>query len=111
MKKRLCGKVTHSGGGELAELIGDMKGHVCREIPLFREETTAEIDFFPLFTRVSPPLVQRRKALNCDYLLRSASAICWMHLLLTGTENSFQSLGIFFLFFPFTLILSSFLGF
>lgn len=110
VQTRLCRKAMRSGGGELAELIGDMKGHVRREIPLFREQTAAEIDFFPVYLSFSP-LVQRRKALHRDYLLRSANAICWMCLLLTGTENSSQSLSIFFLFFPFTLILSSFFGF
>lgn len=69
MQTRLCGKVTHGGGGELAELIGDMKGHVCREIPLFREQTAAEIDFFPLFTRVFPPWCREERpcmAITCS---------------------------------------------
>ena len=61
--------------------------------------------FSPCLLEFLPP-AQRRKALRRDYLLRSASAICWIRFLLTGTENCFQLLSIFVLFFP---SLSSFL--
>lgn len=47
---RRCG-----GGVELAELIGDMKGHARSEIPLFREQTAAEIDFSPCLLEFLPP--------------------------------------------------------
>lgn len=60
VQTRLCGRATRGGGGELAEVTGDMKGHVSREIPLFREQTAAEIDFFPLFTPVSPPDAEKK---------------------------------------------------
>lgn len=50
----LCGKAPRRRW-ELAELRGDMKGHVHPAIPLFREQNAAEIDFPPCLLEFLPP--------------------------------------------------------
>lgn len=108
--KRLCRKVTCSGGGEQAELIGDMKGHVHWEIPLFREQTAAEIDFFPCLLEFLPPAQSKKglalqlPALECQCNLLDA-------FIINRDRKLFPITRYFLPFFPFALILSSFLGF